>query len=59
MKLSSSPTASIFTLTLFCVCSNAQVGGSISGVVKDPTGAVISTATIVVANTETDVSREV
>ncbi len=52
--------AAIFTLILFClaVTGFAQTSrGTVSGTITDPTGAVISGASIVLTNTATTVSR--
>jgi len=59
MELRFKTAASVVALTVVSVCLRAQVGGSISGVVKDQTGAVVSAASIIVNHTETNVSREV
>ncbi|MCX6602868.1 MAG: carboxypeptidase-like regulatory domain-containing protein, partial [Acidobacteria bacterium] len=53
-------TLSLGTLTLFLSLSStmlAQTGGTISGEVKDPSGALVSGATIKVTNAATNVAR--
>ena len=42
---------------LAALCLHAQTNGTISGYVKDPTGAVISGVKIVVTSTQTGASR--
>ena len=43
---------------LFCAASWAQTTGSITGTVKDPSGAAIAGATVVVASPERGINRE-
>ena len=53
-------TLSLGTLTLFLSLSStmlAKTGGTISGEVKDPSGALVSGATIKVSNAATNVAR--
>jgi len=49
-------TARLFTLALLAICArvpvaSAQAGGSISGIIRDPSGAVVPGATLTLVNT--------
>ncbi|HUK46572.1 MAG TPA: carboxypeptidase-like regulatory domain-containing protein, partial [Terriglobales bacterium] len=47
----------MFVMFFFSLLASAGIGGSISGTVKDQTGAVVSKAKVLVTNTETGLRR--
>src|SRR5579863_2685807 len=58
MKSSRRVLLGIFLVLMLCAAGWAQTNGSITGTVKDPSGAAIAGATVVVLNTDQGISRQ-